>query len=281
MTQVKWLIEPEVFQQDTEELVQSLEKLGVEHQICSFGRPYEEFIKVFKDEDCVVFYGSLQFAKIIKREAKWIPGVYCNLPKFECLYYYPRFGQHLLNSEYLMLPLGELKRHEKWIFDNVIANDKVFIRPSSGSKSFTGKVVKNSEWDKVLRELKFHNDPETLVIVASPANITHEWRIVVADNKVITASLYKENDKMVRSNKVPIEVLNYAQGVLDSVKYNPDFVWTLDICKAEDNFKVLEVGSFSCAGLYACDPELIINAVNHVALKEYDSYKIPLHGQNS
>ncbi len=275
MTNVKWLLEPETFRGEAQPLVDTLKKLNIEHKVWTFGKPYEEAKNAFKDTDCVVFYGSLQFSRVIKREAKWIPGVYCNLPKFECLYYYPRFGQHLVNADYVMLPLGELSRRKDWLFAKLGKNDQLFIRPSSGFKSFTGEIILEQEWDKTLRFLAFRNDPETLAIVAKPASISYEWRIVVGENKVIAGTQYKKHGEMVRSATVPIEVFDYAQSVLDSIKYKPDPLWTLDICKANDELKVLEVGSFSCAGLYSCDPEAVINAANQIAWKEYCDYQNP------
>jgi hypothetical protein len=41
-------------------------------------------------------------------------------------------------------------------------------------------------------------------------------------------------------------------------------MWTLDICEADGQLKVLEIGSFSCSGFYACDPEAIVKAVHEV-----------------
>jgi hypothetical protein len=275
MTQVKWLIEPEIFEDDAKPLLETLKKLGVEHQIWPFGHMYQDFKSKFKD-DCVVFYGSFQFANVIIRQTTWVPGVYCNLPKFDCQYYYPRLGQYLLNLEYAMMPLGDMKRRKEWILNNFSVQDQVFLRPASGAKSFTGKVVKNSEWDKDFRMFELRADPETLVVIAKPAHITYEWRVVIAEGKVITASQYKAGDKMTRSKDVPEAVLQYAQSVVDNVKYKPDPIWTLDICAAKGALHVLEVGSFSCAGLYACDPEIIVNTVNHIALEEYLDYQTPI-----
>lgn len=274
MTKVKWLLEPEVFGDDAQPIIDTLKRMGVEHQVWPFGHMYQDFKNKFSD-DCVVFYGSFQFASLIKRQMAWIPGVYCNLPKFDCLYYYPRLEKYLLNGDYIMMPLGAVGSPSKCRFlDQFTSHDKFFMRPSNGNKTFTGKVMSRFELDKELRKMALLADPETLVVISKPASIKREWRTVVAENKVITASMYKEGDEMTRSSNVPAEVFKYAQDVLDSVKYKPDFMWTLDICETEDDkLHVLEVGSFSCAGLYECNPEIIVNTVNQVALKEYLDYQ--------
>lgn len=120
-------------------------------------------------------------------------------------------------------------------------------------------------------------DPETLVVVSRPIEILKEWRLVVTD-RVIAHSQYKQGHGLIRLQgsdllkvrETPQEVLDYAQRVLNEVKYRPDPIWTLDICETADGLKVLEVGSFSCAGLYACDPEPIIEEVNRLALADWD-----------
>lgn len=273
MTQVKWLLEPEIFENDAQPLIDTLKKMGVEHQIWPFGHMYQDFKSKFSD-DCAVFYGSFQFANVIRRQTEWIPGVYCNLPKFDCLYYYPRLEKYLLNWNYTMMPLGvvgsPLKASQLKHFAPL---DSIFIRPSTGSKSFTGKVIELANLDKELRQFALRADPETLVVVANPQRIMREYRMVVAENKVITASQYKHGIQNVRSKDVPKEVMQYGQEVLDNVKYKPDPIWTLDICETDDGrLHVLEVGSFSCAGLYACDPEIIVETVNRLALAEYMDY---------
>ncbi len=277
MTQVKWLLEPEIFDDESKPLIDTLAKHGIEYQIWPFGHMYQDFKSKFKD-DCVVFHGSFQFANVIRRQTTWIPGVYCNLAKFDCLYYYPRIGNYLLNWDYVMMPLGAVGTPNKVRqLDQFTFFNKLFIRPSSGSKSFTGKLIERAALDKELRQFALRADPETLVVISKPQWIKREWRTVVAENKVITASQYKLGVQMIRSKDVPVEVIQYAQNVLDNVKYNPDPIWTLDICETDDGkLHVLEVGSFSCAGLYDCDPEVIVETVNRIALEEYNDYQNPI-----
>ena len=45
---------------------------------------------------------------------------------------------------------------------------------------------------------------------------------------------------------------------------NPDPAWTLDVCESWPDLAVVEVNSFSCAGLYACDYEAVVQAINEL-----------------
>jgi len=268
-----WLIEADVFPNEDNRLIAELVRQKVPHVVTKFGKSYEEYLQDFADNACIVFHGSLQFGSLIRRKTNWT-GIYCNLPKFECLYYYPRFGEYLLNGEYIMLPFGDLDRRKDWLFNTVGTEGKLFIRPSSGFKTFTGKVASLETWEKDFKLFGFYGvDPEAMVIVAPPAQIKQEWRVVVADNKIIAGSEYKTDEDWAKDtpvDKLPEEIIEYAQSAVDYAQYNPDPVWTIDICKTDQNqLKVVEVGSFSCAGLYACDPAPVVAEVNNISIREW------------
>lgn len=262
---IKWLLEPEMFQEDEKPLLNALVTLEVPYVACKFGIPYETYLDNFTEEERGVFHGSLQFGKLIQKKSKNI-SVYCTLQKYECLYYYPRFGSQLLNNNYVMLPIGDLDRRFQWLNNRLSINGKVFIRPNSGSKTFTGVVVGVNDMANFVRYSK--TEPEDLIVVATPAEIKKEWRLVVVNNKIITGGQYKEDGEIVRKKDVPNDVMSYGEHTLENVKYNPDPAWTFDICETTDgNLSVLETNSFSCAGFYACDCEAVVKAVN-VILEE-------------
>lgn len=269
-----WLIESEVFPNECEQLISELKRQNVNCVICRFGKTYEEYLKDFYNDDCVVFYGSLQFASLIRRKTNWA-GLYCNLSKFQCSYYYPRFKHHLLNDDCMMIPFGNLDRRKDSLFKYMGIEGKMFVRPSSGYKIFTGKIVSIDTWEKDFKFLSFYGiEPEELVVVATPAKIKREWRAVIADQIIIAGSEYHtDNDwnKYMNIATLPDEVWQYVQKVVESTDYHPDPVWTIDVCEIESgDFKVVEVGSFSCAGLYDCDPEIIVKEVNRITIREHN-----------
>lgn len=266
--QVKWLLEPEVFFEDEQSVIKALTEMSVPHVVCKFGRDYDSYVQEFDPDDCVVFHGSFQFARRIQN-TRWIPGVYCNKKELECLFYYPRIGKYLLNSEYTMLPFGELSRRKESLLG---FNDSVFIRPSSGLKSFTGKVVTRESWSKDISLMSFYDVmPEALVVVAPPRTIHNEWRVVVVSGIVVAAAQYMKGKDFVRIGGAPEEVVQYAQEVVNASNYMPDPAWTIDIGEVDNKeLKVIEVGSFSCAGFYGADPHALIQTVNAVALREWE-----------
>jgi len=54
------------------------------------------------------------------------------------------------------------------------------------------------------------------------------------------------------------------------LSYEPDPVWVLDICQLKNgSLKIIEVNSFSCSGLYACDMNPIVENVSRLAEKDW------------
>ncbi len=261
---MKWLLEPEIFQADERPLIAALEDLEVPFVECKFGTPYEDYIKKLGTKPAV-FHGSLQFGKQINETQGHCIRVYCTLPKYECLYYYPRMTEYLLNSSYVMLPFGDLGRRKDYLFDNLAYKGKLFVRPSSGYKTFTGLALDKKSWDEEWKLRQGQNNPEELCVICPGYDIRREWRTVVVGDKVITGGQYAERGKIVRNSDVPTKVYDFAQKVLDTTKYRPDPAWVLDVCEVETGaLCVVEPNSFSCAGLYACDYKKVVEAVNAI-----------------
>ena len=53
----------------------------------------------------------------------------------------------------------------------------------------------------------------------------------------------------------------------------PDPAYTIDIaCLGGQNYRVIEVNSLCCAGLYQLDKKLIVEAMNELAIKKYNDF---------
>lgn len=264
---MKWIIEQTPHFDDLEPLVDEIKKQG--HHI-EFVKMFSDLPDISNDREPILFYGSLNMEQEVQKTTYWIPGSFCNLPAFNCTYYYPRFGKYLLNEYYAMFPFGELNRRKDFLYDAFGQDECIFIRPNTGNKVFTGQIVEFDRWDRDMENLgRGTISPEVLVIVARPRNIIKEWRMVIVDNQIIAASQYKPN----KSFGANIKALKFAREVLDNINYSPDRAWCLDIAQTKvGNFGVIEVNSFSSSGLYKCDVECIVQEVSRVAIEEFEVY---------
>lgn len=268
---INWLIERESFEDNVESFLAEIQRQGHCIQICNYV-PFEgddQYLKLFAPEECVIFYGSLQMGRQVQRQAKWVPGVYCNLPEFECTNYYPLFGDFLLNSNYVMLPYGDLLRRKDFLLQSLGRDGCVFVRPSNGFKTFTGKVIAHDTWEQDVNYLGFYNsEPNQIVVVAEPRKISAEWRLFIVDQQVVSGSQYRNDVGQKFSDHVPQHVIDYGNHVVEKTRFQPDAAWCLDVCEA-DGLHVVEVGCFSSAGLYVAPREPIVREVARVAEREW------------
>lgn len=270
----KWLIESTLIPEDVKPLKQALDNQGFEYKETDiqelYSRPLNEF---YDDNDCVVFFGTLNSAHFIRKKAKWIPGLYYHPKNYFCEYYYPALGELLLNREYMMLPFGELHRQKEIIYDKFGEDRAIFLRPNRPDKTFTGKLIYKEYFDKDVDSLGFKQiEPHELVIAAKPINLIEEWRFVCVDGCILTGSSYKKNNLAGSTAGYPPEAYKLAKEV--TKKYNPDRAWAIDIGKTKGGrFAVVEVGCFSCCGLYLADRNIIVQEVSRIALEEWKEYQ--------
>jgi len=293
----KWLIEADVFQDNTDKLIQVLKNKGIEHHVLQY-IPFDDdlasrCLEIYGPDQCVVFYGSLNFGRKLKKLA-WTPGVYLNDKALECSMYYPYLKNLLLHyQDFLMLPYGVLNDHKKTIFDH-FKTDKVFIRPNSNMKEFTGMICTEEDYFDCVKLAGFYDvDPNLLVLISRVEPLEKEWRFVIVDGEPVAGSLYRDwssPEKIMPGTVTRDYVLMNSHSVWEGYegkegsnalmlayeaakRYNPDRCWTVDIAKTEyGTYHVLEIGCFSCAGLYGMDLEKVVDKVSEEALKEWKEY---------
>lgn len=271
---VKWLLGKGTFQENIHLIAEEIQRQGMEYKIVDY-EPFRDDIEFneYAQEDCVIFYGSIGHANKIRKGTKWIPGVYYNRDAYDCRNYYPALGKFLLNANYMMIPFGDLSRQKEFLFDKLGTQDTVFIRPDYGGKSFTGTLVYKETFDKFIDSIGFGQlDAGTLLVVAEPKNLIGEWRFLVVENKVVTGSQYRNEVGIKYKADYPKEAFELAQEAANS--YSPDKAWVVDICQTkEGNFYLLEIGCFSCAGIYLCNREIMVREISRVALEEWSEYQ--------
>ena len=272
--EAKWLIEDYEHDGSLQPLMDEVISQGMDLKIIKHKAwGYLEFDQ-YLNEDCVVFYGTLNTGRQIQRQKGWVPGVYCNFQNFCCSTYYSYWAKYLLNKNYIMLPLLEIKRQENYIFDNFGIDNCIFIRPNSGSKTFPGQILKQEEINKQFDLFEGYAGKsldQIIAIISSPKVIKKEWRCIVVDKKVIAFSQYIENDELNIKKEINTKAFSLAEKIAKE-EWQPDIAYTLDICEFNEECFLLEANSFSCSGLYKSDTVSIVKEVSKVALKEWKEY---------
>lgn len=282
-TTVKWLIEEGTFSEDIQPIVDEIRLQGMIAQTTKY-KPFEsgEYDQ-FGPDDCVIVLGSINLVKQIQKQKPWIPGSFANFPNFDCLTYYAHFGSCLLNENYYIMPLAEVKRK----FNNLqLKHGRLFIRPCNGLKSFAGQIL---DYGDLSKNQDRYGKPELSVVVSSAKEIRQEYRLFCSGNKFIAGSMYYNKDGVyqVEPLKTTIEDLNknkfgdddhsaiaaisYAENILKEVKWRPDAVFAMDIAlDTSGHPHLLEINSFSCSGWYKTPPKMLVAEAAKLAIKEWE-----------
>jgi hypothetical protein len=276
---VGWLIDGEMFEHYRDDLVAAIRAHGHDVRLIRAPQPpYRwddsgcSYRATFSKDSCVIANGDIELVSRIYREQRWTPGAFATIENFYCSSYYCRFGEYLLNRDYIMLPFGELKRCESFLMRSVGQGGRIFVRPDSPLKLFTGQVAARATFDADLEFMAFYGFPvESLVVVSSPKQIPTEWRFVVADKRVIAGCQYKMNFAIDPQPCYDANAYQLASTIASSA-YQPDPVWVMDICQTTDGaYHLLEIGGFSFADLYACDKSAVVAGVSAAALACWQS----------
>lgn len=262
----KWVVENFTHESSYTDLVKAIKAAG--NPLQEIGKEFK-FADVEHNEGPTIFLGSIEMTKLVQgRMPNAYPVAYCHQPNYLCTRYFPHFGKYLFNDKYVMLPLKELARH-KFFFYGVFGNEAmIFIRPDSGEKPFQARLVDLLEFDAFIEGNK--DCENELVVVSCPKNVRGEWRFVVNRKKeIITCSTYRYQGQITKIPSAPEGATLLVQELLQ-IGYYPDSVFVMDIVEDNDGkYWLLEINSFSSAGLYACDKTKIVKAVSAIAEEEW------------
>jgi len=251
---------------DVSPLVDAIRQKGFHHIPIDCSLDFVNRLRMFDKNSCYIAYGEIDFVRQISRGTQLIPGAYCNFENMRCSTYYGYFGKYLLNSQYLMIPLGELPRFLKEM-NYEGCEDRFFVRPDIGTKPFTGFVVCHDSMNMVKHMIKSYGR-ELLIVVSPEKKIDKEFRFVVCDQKVVTGCQYLPKETPLFSP----HAYRLAQEIAGN-SWFPDRCYTIDIAESNDTCSLLEINSFSCAGLYDCNMDLIVENVSRIALQGWREYQ--------
>lgn len=225
-------------------------------------------------DECTVLYGSIQFVEQRMKRGVYSPGAYYSRDRFRCSYYMHRLPCEILgNGDGFFLPFAEVERGLVRLYRQFGAS-RLFIRPDSGAKVFTGLAIDSSRSGaelSSLRQLTSVTD-DTMTLVASVKHIAAEYRFFIVGGKVITGSRYMVEGKPSASPVVDPLCWEVAERVA-SLPWQIDLAYTCDVGMflgfPNAGPKVVELNAFSTSGLYECDSEALFSAVADIALQEF------------
>ncbi len=250
-----WIIEDNLFKEPFyDKLLPFLDRLDIPYEtnrVIPFGGGFLREPEPTR-ENIIVMGSYSMTVEAINRG--WIPGAFTN-ENYDYPIWSKEWGDKCLNYPATVSKFGEVAKQD----------DLFFIRPCLDDKQFTGQIMdweEFAEWQKKvidLRETYTTLDYDTEVLVSEPKKIEAEYRFIVVDKKVVTGSLYKQGQTVLYQECNDPEVYEYAQSIVDI--WVPSRGFALDLCVHAGEFYVLEMGNMNAAGLYDCDVQKIVMAL--------------------
>lgn len=276
-----WLIESSGNHptQVPQRLMYTVQELGMEVIPGRYVPFRQEFDPSFLPVDRpVLFYGSVSTVRCFARLAAPTvrPFAWFDFEAMSCRGYYSRWGAHLLQEDYAFYPFAELRRLRDRLYERHGEEGRLFIRPDANDKSFTGEVVTRERfatWHGLHQEGGVA--PDVLCVVARPAHIEAEYRLVMCDRRVVSASLYRQGSEAAMQEGCPEEIRDFAERVAASTEWQPVPIYCLDVAQTPAGPRVVEIGEVNCSDLYRCDLRVVAGAMARVAERDWPAEPSP------
>jgi hypothetical protein len=210
------------------------------------------------------FHGSLGNAARINDDLDWTPGSFCNKSAFCCSAWYDTARQWLLHTDWRLMSANDLVASAATVAAELGCTDRIFVRPDSPLKPFSGRVLDVASVTLAALDYGFYFDDDALPIVAAPIrNVGREWRFVVVRSSVIAGSAYDAATRSAVSDQPQSKAWDFAQSVASAMPAPAD-VYVLDVCESDGDLRLIEINPFGGADLYACDAISVVRAVTDV-----------------
>ncbi len=213
--------------------------------------------------EAVVFHGSLANAARVHEELPWRPGSYCDASAFHCTAWYEAARPWLLHGEWRVASAEQLCDDPVAVTQGLTdAEGRVFVRPDSPLKPFSGRVLRAAEIEPAKLDHGYYFEDLTIPVVVAPVrSITREWRFVVVDKRVVAGCEYEASSRSPAGGGLADDASALAAQIAAAFP-SPADVFVLDLCEVDGQLKLIELNPFGGADLYECDAAVVVGAVS-------------------
>ena len=246
-------------------------------------------VKVFEDnpfnrikldgleiKDPTLAYGSIQFVdEVTKTHSK--VSAFANFNSFDTNKYLPYLDSSLLLSDdYLFITMSYLlDDYQRNKLKNIFGN-KVFIRPNSSKKIFSGQVIDLNDEFTIKNTVKMSGGGlDSFILISSVKKVIGEFRTFVSKKKgLLTSSTYFYDKRGAEVRGCPNEVRTFSETIMEELADNsPDELLVIEIATyvkgdGDTCLGLVELNAPSTSGIYACDAKPIILEMERIIEKE-------------
>lgn len=150
-------------------------------------------------------------------------------------------------------------------FASLIKSDRIFVRPKSSLKHFSGRVIDVTNKSKIdPKQLDYNYYYEDILLeieLAISKNIYFEKRFVVVNKQIVTSCFTKQNGIIGGDAAIDGKLEVFLQIFINEISLEDIFV--VDVCLTDEGFKIIETNPFSGSDISGCDADLIVDAVSN------------------
>ncbi|ASV44292.1 hypothetical protein PBI_SCTP2_277 [Salicola phage SCTP-2] len=281
----KWIIDKYILDSSYHERLDSvLERNYIDYtveQYIPFQR-YPENIPYYEYNGPVIVYGSIEFVNWYCNnyymDNPFVPGCYYDIKNFKTSYYVSKLipsmnydigKNYFLNSDAIFVPFGMLKYNYNVYFE-MFDTGKLFIRPDSGSKTFSGITIEYNDLEHELNtimQLSSMMDHEWIMI-SSVKDIIDEYRYFIIDGQVIAQTQYMHKSNVYMDTITDDDCDQLAYLVANN-SLQIDVAYVCDIAKLDDgSCRIVEFNSICSSGFYSANIDNIVKSLSFCADKE-------------
>lgn len=270
---MQWVLQP---LEDTQKLAAALTALGLPftwHKVIPFvGDLVPE--PTIRDPHAVVLFGAYALWRYAERR-RLRPGVF----KIRPFVHEPAWQASLLNgpgARFMRLDEvpGRLTGGDGEGDGDDGPDDAWFVRPVDDSKALPGGVRTVAEIRAMaVRVLALDPGeipdgtlrPDTALMLTPPARIAQEWRVWVVEDRIVTASLYRQGRRVVYRPGIDADARAFAETL---VAANPGYApaYVMDVCRTAAGLRLVETNCVNAAGFYAADLVPLAAAIDALGL---------------
>jgi len=262
---LRWLIETDVFPETAARVTAALDRRGIAHH------RYHDAMRrsdLPPADAPVIFWGSLGAAYAERVARAYTPGAIGDAAPFHCSAYYPALRAHLANADAMFTTVRALVSDPGTVLAPIGSPARVFVRPDSPLKPFSGRVIATAALDRrALDHGYYYEDEELPIVVSTPKHVTREWRFVIAGTQVIAGCEY-----LAARTGAGVEVPAAAAALAAEVAagpMGPAPLYVLDVGEVDGSLRAMELNPFSGADFYDCDADAIVEAASAVGARLY------------
>lgn len=226
-------------------LIDTLQRFGIPHSIHDVVPKVGDLVPPLSlPHRNVICVGSYSMRHVAAKNG-WTPGVF-DLFEQDFVQQREHWGEHMLNARSSVAMLKNA----------TFPTGRMFVRPTTDSKYFSGRVFTASEFEAWKRAVCDAHDqakpgprPDTLVQLSPPVSIFAEYRFWIVKGEIITQSVYKRGDQVFYSGEVDPRLAIFVQQRIE--EWEPHDAFVIDVCDTEAGIKIVEINTLNSSGFYA------------------------------